>query len=314
VREIRSSIEQFDPSVAEQFDAGLARVNMVAGVDIQRDLLDPLGDQWVMYTDRTIGGPGLLGGVVINKLKDAAKADAGWAALAQSVNQMIARAIQNDDITVQFRTLNDGGLTIHYLAVPFVSPAWAVKGDNMYLALYPQIISAAARYADGHGPSITSNPAFIAVQQRLGEHKASGLSFSNLPETAGDGYQDLLMASDCGSASRTSRPPDARHGVAAAGQAAAAPGPQWRDVVERRRGVALQGDLPVPRQRSAGRQWAGRRVDRAGGDAAEHHAPGAEPCPRDECDATAAGGVRAATDSVGVCPAGGGWGSPPAAR
>lgn len=196
VRSVREVVESIDPNVAEKVDFGIGMINGVVGVDVQKELLDPLGNQWVCYTDRSVGGPGLLGAVIVNKLRDAGKFDAALTTIANRANQMMAAAMRKEEVTVQFRQAKTrDGVALHYLAVPFVTPAWAVKDGNLFFAFYPQVIDAAIGQIPSKGESILQNPAFIAVQKRLGDHKPSGLSFMNLPESAGEGYGGLLAIS-----------------------------------------------------------------------------------------------------------------------
>jgi prepilin-type processing-associated H-X9-DG protein len=100
-------------------------------------------------------------------------------------------------VRIEFRqTTTRDGITMHYLAVPFVTPAWAVKDGNLFLALYPQVVDAAISQTPASASdSILQNPAFIAVQKRLGDHKPAGIEFTNLPAVAGDGYSTMLALS-----------------------------------------------------------------------------------------------------------------------
>jgi prepilin-type processing-associated H-X9-DG protein len=192
-RGLHSAVEQFDPNVAQQFNQGLAIANAMLGVDIQNDLFDSFGDQWVMYTDRTIGGSGLLGLVVVNKLKNPEKAEAALTSLSQRANMLIAQSMGTDKtVTIEFRQSTIEGVTIHYLAIPLLAPGWGIKDGNLYFGLYPQVVSSAAQFVAAKGPSILQNPAYLALQKRLGDHKPSSVSFLDLPATAGEGYSDLL--------------------------------------------------------------------------------------------------------------------------
>lgn len=194
-REIRSGIEQFDPNLGDRLDAAVTRLNTFFGLDVPKDLLDQLGHEWVMYSARDVGGPGLLGMVIVNKLKSAEKTDAALTQVAEHANQAIARLMRRSEVKVEFRQTTVGDLTIHYLAVPFIAPGWAIKDGNLYLGLYPQVISAAADQVTEKKPSILQNPQYLAVQKRLGDHKPAGVAFLNLPQTAPEGYSGLLAIS-----------------------------------------------------------------------------------------------------------------------
>ncbi len=192
---LHGAIQQFDPETGQQFDQFFAQANAMLGLDIQKDLLNPLGNQWLLYTDRAVGGPGLLGIVVINKLKDAAKVDAALTEISGRANTLIAQGMNEPEITLEFRQTTIDGNNIHYLAIPFVTPGWAVKDGNLYVGLYPQVIASAITFAQSKGPSILQNPQYLALQHRLGDHKPAALSYFDLPAMAGDGYGDLLLVS-----------------------------------------------------------------------------------------------------------------------
>jgi len=74
-----------------------------------------------------------------------------------------------------------------------VSPTWSIKDGNFYAGLYPQVVEAAVEQVSAKGKSILENEDFLAVRKRLGDVPASGVSFANLPKTAPDGYQEILM-------------------------------------------------------------------------------------------------------------------------
>jgi prepilin-type processing-associated H-X9-DG protein len=57
------------------------------------------------------------------------------------------------------------------------------------------VVEAAIEQGGGRGKSILDNEDFVAVRKRLGNTPASGMSFINLPKTAPEGYQQLLMIS-----------------------------------------------------------------------------------------------------------------------
>jgi prepilin-type processing-associated H-X9-DG protein len=55
------------------------------------------------------------------------------------------------------------------------------------------VVEAAAEHVATKAKSILDNEDFVAVRKRLGDVPASGLSFANLPKTAPDGYQEILL-------------------------------------------------------------------------------------------------------------------------
>jgi hypothetical protein len=193
VGNVRDIIAQIDPSTADQIDGGLAQINQMAGVDLRKDFLANLGDEWAFYSDREIAGPGVLGSVIVNRLKNADAFDSALNTLTQQANKIIGQAMQQAEIKLEFHEQVVNGVTIHYFGIPFITPSWAVKDGNLYLGLYPQVVSGAVEQVSGHGPSILQKPEFIAVMKRLGDHDACSVTFSNLPVTAPEMYADLLL-------------------------------------------------------------------------------------------------------------------------
>ena len=192
---VRQVAGDIDPDAGAMIDAGLSQWSDMIKTDLRKDLLASLGDEWAYYTDPTIGGRGLAGFVVVNHLRDPAKAAASLAAVETFANAQLAKSLENEKIKVQVYTTKRGGLTIHYLGTPLISPAWAIQDGNLYVALFPQVVSAAADHVAGKGKSILDNPDFVALRKRLGGEKACGVSFMDLPRTAPDAYAQWVMIS-----------------------------------------------------------------------------------------------------------------------
>jgi hypothetical protein len=195
VGHIHDVVAQIQPSAGEQVDEVMSQINQTAGLDIRKDFLAVLGDEWCTYSDRSIAGSGLLGTVVVNRLRDAAVADKSLTQISQRINAIVAQQLQEQKITVEFHEEVVDGLTVHYLAVPLVTPSWAIADGNLYMGLYPQVVTAAAAQVKKHGPSILDKPEYKAVMKRLGDHPAGSVAFCNLPVTAPDSYSNLLMLS-----------------------------------------------------------------------------------------------------------------------
>lgn len=196
---IRSLASQADPDAANQFDSILQQANQAVGIDIQKDLLDSLGTGWAYYCDPATTGKGLLGLVVVNPLKDPAKAEDAITKLEQFANKAIAANMPRQPgqprVSIEMRQTRVGDLNIHYLGFPLLSPAWAVAKGNLYLALYPQNVAVAAGHDATRDKSILDNPSFIAMRQRLGYEKPDSFQFVDLPRTAPDAYTSWLAIS-----------------------------------------------------------------------------------------------------------------------
>ncbi|MDB5318619.1 MAG: hypothetical protein JWN40_250 [Phycisphaerales bacterium] len=192
---IREMVKKIDAGASADFEQGLDEVKQAIGMDLQGDILNTLGDEWSVYSDPGVGGTGILGMTVVNRLKDAGKADKALSQLEQLLNGMMKEGTAGEKITIAFNTSKQGDLTIHYLAVPFVAPSWAIKDGNLYVGLYPQVVSGAADHVASKAPSILDNPGFAAMRKRLGGERITAISFNDLPKNAAEGYQEVLMLS-----------------------------------------------------------------------------------------------------------------------
>ena len=194
--ETRKAAQTIDPEAAEQFDDGVRQLSAMIDMDVRKDLLGAFGDEWAYYADPATGGRGMLGVVVVNRLRDEAKARAALRKLVDSTNRAI---VEQGGIPAQVRLRETklNGVTIHYVGTPLVSPAWAVRDGNLYVGLYPQIVAAATSPAAGR-KSMVERPEFLALRKRLlGENasRAASISFLDLPQTAPGSYQTWLMLS-----------------------------------------------------------------------------------------------------------------------
>lgn len=192
---IREAVKKIDADTSAEFEQGLDEIKQAIGLDLQTEILDTLGDEWAFYSDPNVGGSGMLGMTLVNHLKDAGKADKALTQLEQLLNGMMKQGTAGEKISIAFNTSKQGDLTIHYLAIPVVAPSWAIKDGNLYVGLYPQVVSGAADHVASGGKSILENEGFAALRKRLGGTEISAISYSDLPKTAAEGYQEVLMLS-----------------------------------------------------------------------------------------------------------------------
>ena len=197
VAALRSGVAEFDADMAKQADEVIDQANKTVGLDIQKDLLASLGDEWAYYVDPSVAGNGVIGTTVINRLKDPAKAEESLSKLETFVNHFAAEQIKNDKekVTFAFRHEKIGNATVHFLGLPAVSPAWAVQNGNLYIALYPEVVAAAASHVAEMGDSIAENPAFMELAKKLGEHPVASFQFVDVPRLAPNTYPTWMVIS-----------------------------------------------------------------------------------------------------------------------
>jgi prepilin-type processing-associated H-X9-DG protein len=196
---VRSTAGQIDPNSPANIDRGLDRFRTMTGLDLQADVLEPLGEQWAIYNDPTVGGSYTFSLVLLNKLDDAAKAEASLAQLARSLAITISGAAgPRSGMRFSVQELAAHGATIHYVALPIVRPSWAIKNGVLYVGLFPQVVSSAlARTPGGDAKSILDNENFAAVRKRLGGagEKATSIRYLDLPRAVPPMYATWLFVS-----------------------------------------------------------------------------------------------------------------------
>jgi prepilin-type processing-associated H-X9-DG protein len=198
--EVRAAVKSIDPQAAQNLEKGLSAGSMMAGTNIEKDLLDPLGPHWAAYCAPSVGGNGILGFTLINRLDDPARAERAFNALELLANNMIVMQTrkQKDAPHIAFRQTKTADLTVHFLPVPYVAPSWAVKGQNLYVGLFPQIVTGAAAQTSAAKDSILDNDTFTRARARLGGEQASGIQFLDLPKVGADGYPQVLAIAQVG--------------------------------------------------------------------------------------------------------------------
>ena len=195
IAEARTVIGKVDPNAQQQFDQGLQNIHQALGLDVQKDILGPFGPAWASYIDPTIGGSNFLGLVVVNHLNDPVQAEKSLMQLEGLANAILQQQMQQARMTIRFNQTKAGDLTINYLALPLVTPAWTIKDGNLYAALYPQVVASAARHVGAKGKSILDNEQFIAMRKQLGGQNATSIRFADLSKTAPQAYGGWLALS-----------------------------------------------------------------------------------------------------------------------
>lgn len=191
---LRQTLREVHPEMADQCDEMLKNLTQQSGVDIEKDLIGSLGDEWAYFTDPTIGGTGLGSLTVVNRLKDPSRFEHSLIKMQdfalQQIESMLGPAA---NVHLHFESVQIDGMTIHYLAVPLLAPCWVVHDGRLYVAAFPQIAAAAARRPIDSSTSILHNPGFMAVRERLGHTDAVAITFDDLPHTAPAAYGQWLM-------------------------------------------------------------------------------------------------------------------------
>jgi general secretion pathway protein G len=192
---LKKAAVAIEPGAEGEIDRIFKDASQKIGMDLEKDLIDAFGPEWVFYADPMTGGRGMLGSVVLNKLRDPAKAEQALKKLQDLIAAEVAKAAQNQPIKLRFLTTESNGTTIHYVGTPIISPAWAVKNGYLVAALFPQMVAGAVDQIGANKPSILDNPDYQDLRKRLGVAKANEVMFLDLQKTAPDAYASHVAVS-----------------------------------------------------------------------------------------------------------------------
>ena len=129
---------------APPLDAMLMGMQQQLGVDLQKDLFDPLGDLMVFYGDPRQGAFGLGMGLALSV--DDPKT------LRATLDKLMGSLLQAAGPDVRVQAAKKSGRTVQFLefpAVPIISPAWTVDEKWLVVGLSPQTVDAFIRRIDG---------------------------------------------------------------------------------------------------------------------------------------------------------------------
>jgi len=167
----------------------LERAGETAGMPVKQ-LLAALGDQWVIYNAQSTGSFFLTGWTLLGQVRDPQK-------LANCDQALVKLLTGAGDEHGGMHEYEADSVKIHYYqAGGFfnpVSPAWAIVGDRLIFALYPQTVEDAAAQLKAE-LSLLDNPEFAAVRKRLGDQNPN--LFFNMRQVVHETYPLLLVVAN----------------------------------------------------------------------------------------------------------------------
>src|SRR5438477_11602864 len=113
---------KIEPTAPAGIDSGLAIAGVALGINIENDLLKPLGDEWLAYTAPSVGGVGPLGLVLVNHPRDATKLERTLSGLEGIINSKINSETRPGNPRGNFMQAKLDGVDVHYMNTPFVTP------------------------------------------------------------------------------------------------------------------------------------------------------------------------------------------------
>ncbi|MGE5607953.1 MAG: hypothetical protein ACM359_01755 [Bacillota bacterium] len=197
LQELRTAAGKVDPQAQTVFDQVMGVAQLTLTMNIQKDLFEPLGDQWALYHDPAATGAGPLGITLINRLERPEDAQRAFTKLDLFIDNMANARLARQKLRLNFEAPRVGDLTVHYVSLPLIAPAWTIKGNNLYVALYPQVVIAAAQ-TPAQAKTILDNPDYQAIQKRLAVKNPTAVSFIDSSRAVENSYQKILALSQLG--------------------------------------------------------------------------------------------------------------------
>lgn len=188
--EVKRVAAEIKPRAGLQIEEGLGMLSQVLGLDIEKDLLAHVGDQWMLVSAPSLGGF-ITGTVLTVELKDAAKFGESLSKLEAFFQKMLKggppQALPEGGPGPrrrgpEIRSCKVGKMEIRYLAMSGMpipaAPAWAIANGRLYIAAFPQVIVAAVT-GTAEKP-LAADPAFVALRKRVAA-APSALAYANTP-------------------------------------------------------------------------------------------------------------------------------------
>ena len=200
LKEIRKMARNHSGFTAKVFEDGLDKIEKETGVNLQKDVLANLGETWSLSSAVSQGGF-MTGTVLTVKVKDAQKLTAAIAKLEtymdQQTRQLAAGKTPGPGFpwkpSFAMGVSRYGNVDVHYLSsgmLMLAAPAWAIDGDTLYLAPWPQVIASSVNREGGK--PLTQSEEFLSVRKKLAD-KPIFLCYENTPNMMKQMYGAVLI-------------------------------------------------------------------------------------------------------------------------
>jgi prepilin-type processing-associated H-X9-DG protein len=157
------------PDGFQQFQTALAKFESEANVRLKGELIDSTGDVACFYTKP--GPMPMAGGEIVMalSLKDPQTFSQAMNRLLDYASKQLA-ANQRPGVSVSIQRSKVGDVDVSYLGgMPMFSPAFAVSGQQAFLAISPVALNAAIAQASHSQSSLLDNPDYQNARAKLPE-------------------------------------------------------------------------------------------------------------------------------------------------
>jgi hypothetical protein len=156
--EVRSAVTKIEPRAIPELERALNSVRNELGIDVEQDVIAPLGTEWVMYR-APVPDVGGLSWVLMNKLRDPAAFTKTLSTLEKLFNERSGAPIKVEKVTV-------GDYEVSALMFMQYNVAWTVRDGYLYVSTLAGMPGAITQVATKGAP-ITENESYKAVRAAL---------------------------------------------------------------------------------------------------------------------------------------------------
>lgn len=163
-----------DPEGHGELTEAIAELEERLGLKLRQDLLDVMGEKFVVYDAPNSGGLWISGATLIMESSAPEKVQAGFRKIVEAIAEEVNRPKRRQGRPhLTFSTSTYQGHQIDFVnltGVPMpVAPSWTTHENRVIVGLYPQMVmSALDRMGDGSpAESLLDNPDFAAAAKVL---------------------------------------------------------------------------------------------------------------------------------------------------
>ncbi len=201
LEQIAAAADAATANGGQRIDQAMNQIWTFTGFDFKAVMFPGLGDEFVYYGMPAAAGAAgaapagaagnLIGGLtILNRLRDAKKAESAMEGAESFVNAAIQQRDPNSKAQFQAQALPAPwqDVTAHVMTLPKFAPSWAIRGGILYFSMSVQALEDSLEMADGKKASILENPQFAELRKRLGGRPFFSFGFEDLPASAAETY------------------------------------------------------------------------------------------------------------------------------
>jgi prepilin-type processing-associated H-X9-DG protein len=185
----REVLAKVDARALAEFEKVLAEGEKELGVNIEKDLINALGDEWVTYRG-PLQDDGSYPFVLVQKLRDAAGFGKVLGVLTERVNAAAEGKVKIEELDAGKFKVTGVRLPAMMAGMPS-SVAWTIR-DGVFYASTLEGVASAVEQVEGKKESITANAGYKAVRGVLGNGKGTMVSYSEPAKLYPGVYRQIM--------------------------------------------------------------------------------------------------------------------------